>query len=565
MKIDCPHCGVHGSIDDSLAGKKLRCPKCSKVFLIAEEFLPKLKIDCPHCGVHGSIDNSLAGKKLRCPKCSKVFLIAEEFLPESAAAGLIRQQILSDDKSQSLVIGDEDSFALQKAVGREEGADEEEKTAIEEAVDDAEITYQVCSDCGQTFAPALLEEIDSKLYCAHCKPEFEEKEIEPQGEEETIAVIEEESEEDFAEESTEFAICSGCGELLRPELLETVSSKRYCALCLSEYGESEEVDAEAGATEVDFATDEKAVEAETAPVAPLLSDKVAAEEPILEVCSGCGKKVHPDSLKELDSRLLCDVCQSEVLEGPSDAGEESLPVTSELMAEADTDVEEGESSASLEFTVWEVLREAWQKTKGAKAAIWGGLFVMYLVLLALIFGGDFGLQMLFVDLEPTMAIGINSGLQMITTCLSVIFTAGIMLIGVRRAAEQRISWQMVFAGFSKALSITMALILQTVLVFIGFCLLILPGIYLSVGYALTLPLILEKGLGPWQALEVSRKAIHKKWWTVFGLYLVMGVICLVSAIPLGLGMIWSVPLFFVGFGVLYRHFFGSPGAEEEMY
>ncbi|MBU0960478.1 MAG: hypothetical protein KKH60_03040, partial [Proteobacteria bacterium] len=161
------------------------------------------------------------------------------------------------------------------------------------------------------------------------------------------------------------------------------------------------------------------------------------------------------------------------------------------------------------------------------------------------------------------AIGINAGLQLVTTCLSVIFTAGIMLIGVRRAAEQRVSWKMVFAGFSKALSITMALILQSLLVLIGFCLLILPGIYLSVGYALTLPLILEKGLGPWQALEASRKAIHKKWWTVFGLYLVMGLIYLVSAIPLGLGLIWTVPMFFVGLGVLYRLFFGSAHLVEE--
>ena len=40
MKLDCPHCGVHGSIDDSLAAKKLRCPKCSKVFLIPPDMLP---------------------------------------------------------------------------------------------------------------------------------------------------------------------------------------------------------------------------------------------------------------------------------------------------------------------------------------------------------------------------------------------------------------------------------------------------------------------------------------------------------------------------------------------
>ena len=93
--------------------------------------------------------------------------------------------------------------------------------------------------------------------------------------------------------------------------------------------------------------------------------------------------------------------------------------------------------------------------------------------------------------------------------------------------------------------------------------LVLPGIYLSVGYALTLPLILDKGLGPWEALEASRKAIHKKWWTVFGLYIVMMLLYTVSAIPLGLGLIWTVPMFFVMIGILYSRFFVSAADLEE--
>ncbi|MBU0946976.1 MAG: zinc-ribbon domain-containing protein [Proteobacteria bacterium] len=523
-----------------------------------------MKIDCPHCGVHGSIDDSLAGKKLRCPKCSKVFLIAEEFLPEPDTAELLRQEVLSDDEGQFPVAREEVSSALQETEESAEGGDKEERAGVAEAVAEDEVTSQVCSDCGQTFAPEFLEEIDSRLYCALCKPEVEAEEREPQDQGEAFVAAEEESEEYLAEENPEFETCSGCGELLHPELLQTVSSKRYCALCLPEEGAREEADAEAEATAVDIAADEGAMVAKTATVASLLTEKVVAEESFLEVCSGCGERFHPDFLQEIDSRLYCGVCQSENLEEASDTEGESSSVASERMADADTEVDEEEASAVPDFTVGEVLKEAWEKTKGAKAAIWGGLCVMYLVLFVLIFGPVFGLQGLLVDMEPTMVIGINAGLQLVATWFSVVFTAGIMLMGVRRAAEEDISWKMVFTGFTKALSITIALVLQTVLILIGFCLLVLPGIYLSVGYALTLPLILEKGLGPWQALEVSRKAIHKKWWTVFGLYLVMGLIYLVSTIPLGLGMIWTVPMFFVGLGILYRLFFGSAGAEEEV-
>ncbi len=520
-----------------------------------------MKIDCPHCGVHGSVDDSLAGKKLRCPKCSKVFLIAEELLPEPDDAGLMRQEILYNDESQAPVT-EEESSELQESDDRDEVEREEEDTAAEESAADEELTYQVCSDCGEPLAPEFLEEIDSRLYCAHCKPESEE-EVETLAEVEEVEVAEAEGEEGFTEESIELETCSGCGESLHPGFLESVGSKRYCALCLPEDAESEEDDAEPVVTEVDIVQDEELAEGETDPADTLLSedDGFSDKESLRDVCSVCGESFHPDFLQEVDSRLYCGVCQPEVMEVVSDSKEELTDTASELMAAADTDVEDD----SPDFTVGEVLKEAWQKTKGAKGAIWCGLIIMYAILFALGFGAALGWQGMGLDQDPTVAMGINAGLQLVTTWLSVIFTAGIMLIGVRRALEQRVSWKMVFAGFSKGLSITVALILQTILVLIGFCLLILPGIYLSVGYALTLPLILEKGLGPWQALEASRKAIHQKWWTVFGIYLVMGLIYLVSAIPLGLGLIWTVPMFFVTLGVLYRLFFSTTLLEEEEY
>ena len=62
---------------------------------------------------------------------------------------------------------------------------------------------------------------------------------------------------------------------------------------------------------------------------------------------------------------------------------------------------------------------------------------------------------------------------------------------------------------------------------------------------MVLPLMLDRGLGPWEAMEASRRAIHKVWWKVFGIFLIMGLIYLVSAIPLGFGLIWTVPMFFV--------------------
>jgi len=58
-------------------------------------------------------------------------------------------------------------------------------------------------------------------------------------------------------------------------------------------------------------------------------------------------------------------------------------------------------------------------------------------------------------------------------------------------------------------------------------------------------------MNPWQAMEASRKAIHKLWWRFFGLYLAVGLLCFVAIIPLGIGLIWMLPASIVIAGVAY--------------
>jgi len=94
------------------------------------------------------------------------------------------------------------------------------------------------------------------------------------------------------------------------------------------------------------------------------------------------------------------------------------------------------------------------------------------------------------------------------------------------------------------------------LIYLGMILLLIPGIYLAVAYMLAIPLIVERGLSPWQAMEASRKAITQHWFKVFGLFLLLGLIVSISAIPLGIGLIWTIPLFVMVMGVLYRTIFG---------
>jgi uncharacterized membrane protein len=278
-----------------------------------------------------------------------------------------------------------------------------------------------------------------------------------------------------------------------------------------------------------------------------------------------------DDLEELQQDDL-KLQEDDLLEGPplpDSAGSESAETeatTQEYenilsddfqLPQKEVHVDDKAYKTNTDFAMGNIIREAWEKTKGAKGVIWAGSAVMYLVILVIVAGGVFLLSS--VAREPaTLTQAIGSALfQTVTDLLSILFTAGLFLMGIKRAAGETIHWKMIFKGFSCAGKIVVTTILQFILISIGFLLLILPGIYLIVGYTMTIPLIIAKGVSPWQAMEMSRKAVHKIWWKVMGIYCIMVLIFMVSFIPLGIGLIWTWPMFIILVGVIYQHLFGE--------
>lgn len=210
-----------------------------------------------------------------------------------------------------------------------------------------------------------------------------------------------------------------------------------------------------------------------------------------------------------------------------------------------------------DFSIGELLSESWSKVKGTKGIIIGGFLVFYVVLLAATFilGGVVGI---FTALSENMLLMIVGEIMisLLASALAYPFMAGINMVGIRRAADQPLSFNEIFSHFGRTVPLIITAVVMMLLIYLGMILLLIPGIYLGVAYLLAIPLVVERGLSPWQALEASRKAITQHWFKVFGLFIVLGLIIMVSAIPLGIGMVWSIPLMVVAMGVLYRTIFG---------
>ena len=164
--------------------------------------------------------------------------------------------------------------------------------------------------------------------------------------------------------------------------------------------------------------------------------------------------------------------------------------------------------------------------------------------------------MMAVSEDPSVIALLQVVIQVAVNLIAMPMMLAIIVMGIRRAVGAEIYSGSVFSCYSKMLPLFATMVLVYIMVIIGLILFVLPGIYLMVAYYMAMPLVVEKNMSPWQAMEVSRKAITHRWFSVFGLFLVMGIILAVSMLPLGLGLIWTLPMFVIAFGILYRNMFG---------
>ena len=99
-------------------------------------------------------------------------------------------------------------------------------------------------------------------------------------------------------------------------------------------------------------------------------------------------------------------------------------------------------------------------------------------------------------------------------------------------------WFIVMAVMSKGhMSVGMGLV-----VIPGIILCCLPVIYLAISWAFTFPLVMDQGLSPWTAMEVSRRVISKQWFRVFFTMFLGGILGVLGLIGLIVGVIFTLPL-----------------------
>ena len=114
-----------------------------------------------------------------------------------------------------------------------------------------------------------------------------------------------------------------------------------------------------------------------------------------------------------------------------------------------------------------------------------------------------------------------------------------------------------FSGFSRSLVPLLLLgLVTTILETCGFVLCVLPYIYLATAWAFSLPLVIDRQMDFWPAMELSRKVVSRHWFVVFGFFLVNALVACSGILIFCCGIIATAPLAGLAMMYAYEDIFG---------
>jgi uncharacterized membrane protein len=175
----------------------------------------------------------------------------------------------------------------------------------------------------------------------------------------------------------------------------------------------------------------------------------------------------------------------------------------------------------------------------------GGFILFILVFFAI------SLALAFIPILGSLAsIIINSAL-----------IAGFYMAAKKIKNGETVEFGQFFDGFKLGAPIFLVGLISQLLAGFATLLLILPGIYLAVAYIFATLFVTFHKMDFWPAMEASRRVISKKWFSMFGFVLVLGLINLGGAIVLGIGMLVTIPITLCAIYVAFEEIVGT-GTEE---
>jgi hypothetical protein len=201
-------------------------------------------------------------------------------------------------------------------------------------------------------------------------------------------------------------------------------------------------------------------------------------------------------------------------------------------------------AGGVDFQIQEILEKAWVLFK-----VRALFHVGFMILIG-------SIQVVFVQYFEEF-------ISIYTILLAPALVAGFYLVGNRINRGDYVDFQNYFDGFKYWLIVITINLVSGILTVLGIIALIIPGIYLAVGYLFAILFGIFGGFDFWTSMEYSRRIVHTSWWKFFGFVLVLVLLNIAGLLALLIGILVTVPVSYLSVYVLFEDLTSDAVAEVE--
>lgn len=179
-------------------------------------------------------------------------------------------------------------------------------------------------------------------------------------------------------------------------------------------------------------------------------------------------------------------------------------------------------------------------------------FGFFLGMLAIIVAVNLlvGLVMSSFSEEAPKALVI--AVSVISWILDLLIGMGVIRITLKFCDQEQATYRDLFSAYRLLLNYLVGSIVYGIMVGIGLVFLVAPGIYLAVKYQFYDYLIVDRGMGPIEAIKRSGVLTEGVKWNLVLFWLALVGINILGMIALGVGLIATVPVSWLANAYVYR-------------
>jgi uncharacterized membrane protein len=204
-------------------------------------------------------------------------------------------------------------------------------------------------------------------------------------------------------------------------------------------------------------------------------------------------------------------------------------------------------AGSKVFSDGDLIKMGWVKTKEK----FGFIILTVIVAFLIIYVPPVILDYIGRQLEMPGVFGLLSFLAFFL--ISIWIGVGMIRIFLGLVDGKEVSMGDLFKGADRILDYLAVMVLYTLIVFVGMILLVFPGIIWSIKYIYAPLLVIDKGLGPIEALKASAELTNGVKWDILAFQGVLGYVILIGYAALIIGSVVAIPVAILALIGMYRH------------